>query len=1692
MKTPESRRKWLRISLKVLFWILAGVFTLIITGVLLLQLPAVQNYAAQKAVTYLKGKLKTEVRLASINIGFPKTINLKGLYIEDLKGDTLLYAAEVNAGIDMLGIITRNTVNVRSIDLEGVYGHVYRLYPDTTFNYSFIVSAFAAQDTSSVVSDTSAAMIIKLNTISFEDVRLKYRDTISGVNAAVNLGQFDTEFRDFDLEKMVFKVEGINLLNSSVTYIETTPLKKSADTSESVMPDLGFGTFSLEKFSADYVSKVSGIALAVDVGDLKVSTDKMDLVNQKFTVSSLQLNNSNISFSQAKPQHLDTIVAEVIKEQGIEKEIAQPEWEFTLKNLQLNNNQLSYNNLDSANKSTGIDFNHLLFSQFNLNLNNIYATPGKITADLDRLAFLEKSGFRLNDFRTRISYDTTNITLADLLITTPNSRIGDHLEASFTSITSIVDSLEQLRLNVNLNNTLIGVADILHIMPEISENESFKLNGSDKISLRGSITGPLNNIDIAGLVIDNGKNTRLAVSGEVRNILEPEDLFAMLNVTELRTTRNDIYTYAGTGLIPENISIPNNISISGQFNGYLRNFTSKMNVTTTFGNVRANVKMNPSLGNTEVPYKINVDVSNLDLGKILQQPDTLGPVSLTFYAEGVGMDPDSLNAMVRAKVSEAFYSGYTYKDLNLEGFIVNRSFHGEVWMKDNNIDFNYTGYVNLNPDSLAFIFDLNLNGVDLQALNLSEGDFKISGSVSSDLAKRYGPNPLGDVKIYDVKFIRNDFTCPLDTIRLESTYNYDSSFITISSPFLNASFKGDIILQELAATMTNHFNGYFEFAEPDSIITTRRLRDQDFNYSISMDDPNRICNDLLPGLKDYNPLVIQGNFNSREKIFNLEAGIPLINYNDITIDSLYFEVNTDPNNLKYNFTVAELSNPMLALQHFDFDGTINDNKITYHLNAAKSDSFNVLRTSGAFAKDNENYLLIVDEPLILNNTAWNIDPDNKITFSEKGLEAQRVILKGGNQLVSMITQPGDNIPLKVAFENFELSNASLIIEKDKELVRGRLNGHFILFKVNGVSAFTSDLSIDSLKFQSIPIGNLILMADNSDQPKTFDLGMRLSGNGNDMVLNGKYTARDSTSYLNMAVDISRLNLSAIEPFTFGQVSRMSGFLNGDIDIKGTIEKPEIMGELNLNDVAFNAPYANTYLKVNNNRMTLENQRLVVDNLTLVDTLQNTAVLNGYADFSDISDLKFDFSLKTEDFLAMNSNRSNGDMPLYGKLLIDSDIQLGGAVSSPVIRMRVQLNNGTNITYVMPESQYTLNQSEGIVVFTDSIAANSIMVKDTIPETRSSAQGISLNASIVFEPEAVLKMLVDPVAGDSMYVSGEGTLNFSMDPGGQMDLTGTYDISSGGYNLTINGLIKRQFKLSDESTITWTGDIMDAMVNLTAVYTVKTSPLLLLEGQLEGAEETERNKFRNNLTFFVYLNMTGNLLKPQISFDIEQPEDEKGYMNGAVNAKLNELKTDESQLNKQVFALLTLNRFLGQDPFETGNAPLTVESATRASASKILTQQFSALSEKYIKGVDLDVGLNSYEDYSTGNQQGRTQLQLGVTKEFLNDRVSVQVGGNVELEGERTRENEISNIAGNVNVEYKITPNGRYKLRAFRRIEYENPIEAELINTGIGITYSREFRRFKNLLESDKKRKERLSRLAEEPDNQKNNEGNEAN
>jgi hypothetical protein len=193
--------------------------------------------------------------------------------------------------------------------------------------------------------------------------------------------------------------------------------------------------------------------------------------------------------------------------------------------------------------------------------------------------------------------------------------------------------------------------------------------------------------------------------------------------------------------------------------------------------------------------------------------------------------------------------------------------------------------------------------------------------------------------------------------------------------------------------------------------------------------------------------------------------------------------------------------------------------------------------------------------------------------------------------------------------------------------------------------------------------------------------------------------------------------------------------------------------------------------------------------------------------------------------------------------------------------------------------------------------------------------------------------------------------------------------------------------------------------------------------------------------------------------------------------MNLLNEDESALNKQVFALLVLGRFIQENPLQTASGGTST--LVRSTVGKFLSAQLNQLTSKLIPGVEMNFDIQSYEDYQGGQAEGRTQVEIGLKKQLFDERLSVQLGGSIDVEGKRVRQNQATDIASDVQIEYRLTQDGRFRLKGFRHNQYEGVIEGQLVETGIGLVYVRDFNWRKNLFDRLKKKSD-TTKIEEQP------------
>lgn len=1673
-KNHTQIKRILKLLLKTILWLIAVPVILLLLLIGLLQIPDVQNFVTTKATGFISEKTGTKVTLKKLSIVFPKSVALEDLYVEDQAKDTLLYAHHIQVDISLYDLLSKK-ITVNHVELNTLTGHISRPVNDSSFNFNFIINAFSKPgnkepDKAEVPQDTTAAAWqFSLKTVELHAIYFTYHDGYTGTFADLKLGDFETKVNALDLNNKNIDVNSISLRNTYVNFTQNVSHKAPEPETPSKPFDynINVSTIAFSNITAIYNNTIQNQQAALALGGLVVKPKKIDILKERIELESISLSNTTAKYvmGEAPAQPEKPVTASDLPDT---LQTGSSNWIVTLNTLDLDSNHFYYDNNRIPKVKTGLDYNHLFAKNFTLHAKDVYGNAKNAQINLEELSFQEQCGFALKKFSGRIVYDTTHVDLSNLYIETNHSIIRDHLAIRYKSLAEIGKDIGNLYASLHLKNTSVQVSDLLYFVPGLTDIKALHITPQTTVKLSTDVKGIINDLHIREFDLFTPKNTILKLKGSLKQVMNPDRMYFDLTDLNLTSTRNDLYTILSPTLIPASVSVPETFALSGTLKGYLKNFNTNLHVQTSIGNILADIRMNPAAGNSEQPYEGSVKVEHFHLGKLLNQPATLGEISTSLNFRGSGLSAETINTEINLALEKAHVKDYDYSNLRVNGKLVKKSFTGKAVMDDPNLAFDFDGGISLDSAAPHYVFTFDLKGADLKALHLSPEDLRLSTYIKSDLQQQ-GDNITGAARIYNTLLIKKNKRIPIDSVILLSSTKDGISEISLQSGIIEAGLKGTLHMTGLAASFKEFIGSYYNLPGP---VQQTALKPQQFDYHINITDPTLIVEHAVPGLEELSPVAVSGSYNSAEKKLVTDLSVPHVKYTGTRADSIRLRINSDPGILKYSLNSSQVSNPTIRFENISLQGDIKDNLVGFQLSTAKDDSVKLLAMGGTLKNINGSHELKLNPELILNAEAWRVSPENYLQFTPQGLIANDVSITHNNQLIkanSLSKTPA--APLQLDFKDFDLSTVSKMLENKTDLLKGAVNGTVTLETYENTSAFSSDLSIRDFVFQSVPIGNVNVKASNKENPQFYDINLDIAGSGNDINLRGKYNVASKENALNFALDIRSLAMKTIEPFTFGQVTRMSGSLDGKIAIKGSINAPAINGNLHFKESALNPQFIDSYLRIPDGNLSFDQHKVVFKDFTLVDSLDNKAILSGNVDMKDLKNPGLDLRLRSDNFLVLNT--SVQDNPLYfGTIFLDSDINIRGNVNAPDVKARIRINKGSQVTYIKPESEVGKEENKGIIEFVDSLnTKKNIMTRnnDTLQQV-TMMKGIDLDAAITFDKTVQLKMLVDQQSGDSLYIVGGGSLHFLLDQSGKTTLTGKYQINDGGYHLTISELVRRDFKIEPGSSVTWSGDLLDAYVDIKAIYTIKTSPIDLIQNDLAGADELERNKYRNMLTFLVYLKMNGFLSSPEISFDIQLAPKDKGAVNGTVNSKLEELRSDETQLNKQVFALLTLRRFISDNPLDNGGGGGGLSSASRSSASKVLTQQLSSLSQKYIKGVDLDLGVNSFEDYSTGQEQGRTQLQIGVSKQLFNDKVTIRVGGNVELEGERAKQNNASDVAGNINIDYKLTEDGRYKLRGFRQNQYENPIEGEITKTGVGVVYVRNYNRLRELFTKPKQAK----------------------
>ncbi|HSV09444.1 MAG TPA: translocation/assembly module TamB domain-containing protein [Hanamia sp.] len=1668
-ESVEKKKRPVLITLaKILMWILGSVVFLIILVLILIQTAFVQNFARKKVVSYLEHKLKTKVEIGKLDVKFPTAISLQNVFFEDQTKDTLLYGGEIKVNIDMFKLISKN-IEIKEIALNNIVLEVKRLPPDSVFNFQFIVDAFTSEQKSTPSKDTTA-LKMNIDEILVNKTRIVYKDAFTGNDMDLTFGHLDTKISKFDPSHLLFNIPSITLKGLTGYFYQLEPLKKSIEKSvaEAAAPpehylQLQNKEINLSGINVNYKSAPSHMSSSIVIENAVVHPKTIDLKNSIVTLNNISLENSNIALETnskaVKKKPVDTTVTAPTPSMKIIS------GDITVKNI-----NLKYDDSSAPKAPSGMDFSHLDIKNFGLNISSLNYSSDTILASVKSASMQEKSGFVLNDLITDFSMVPSGVSLQNLLIQTPGSEIKKSIAVSYPSLDAIKKNMGMVGLDINLENTKIAVKDIQAFMPSMkSKMSSLPANSSLYVDTR--ITGKLSDLNLQKLILKGLSATDINVNGTIKGMPDSKKLSTDLSINKLQTSKQDILAFVPQKSLPKSISLPERLAVSGKVSGGMNDLYMNVAINTSSGNAKVNGTLQNITDKHKAHYDVVLNAGSLQLGSIMKNPK-LGVLTGNFIVKGNGYDPKTANATFDAVIPVVTYNNYTYHNLKAAGSIANQNYKINASARDPNLDLAFSANGSFSGKYPTADFVATIDSIKTLPLHFTTSKMIYHGDIAGNFTNVNPDSLAGNLVVTHSILVNDSQRITLDSAQIIADNSPGNQSLSVKTDFLSASIAGTYKLTQLADVFKQAINPYFAIG---SAKDTVKVDPYHFTVTAGVVD-NPALHAFLPSVTSLKPINLSGNFAS-DSGWNLAIRSPHIVYGTMVIDSVNFNAGTKNGALAFNTSLRRFeSGKSLNIYATTLDGTLQNNKLDFTLTVKDNKSKNKYRLSGMLnqpASDKYVFSLKPDS-LLLNYNKWTVNADNQIQYFNKDINAHNFILTQGNQHLSINstgTQP--NSPMQLSFQNFKIETLTGFVQSDSLMVNGLLNGNATVKNIQTQPTFTTDLSIDSLSIYNDTIGRLTAKVNNN-VANTYHADVSLSGRGNEVNINGDYVVKPVNSSYDFVVDIVTLQMKALEGFTKGALKDATGNMYGKIALNGSLKNPNIDGRIQFNNTAFNVTMLNNVFKIDKSAIAIINNKgIELNKFTIRDEANNAIIIDGAVNTPDFFNYTFNLKINAQNFQAINSTNKDNKL-FYGKMVFSTRLTVTGTPTHPVVDGDLTINDKTDFTVVLPQQEPGVEKREGIVRFVDmkATAEDSLFMAPYDSLKKSALVGYDVSLNINIDKNAIFNMIVDAANGDFLKLKGTGQLTAGIDASGKITLVGSYEIDEGTYNLSFN-FLKRKFNIQKGSRIVWTGEPTTAQLNVTAIYIANTAPIDLVQDQLAG---TNTVVYKQKLPFEVHLLLEGELLKPVITFDIILPENKNYNVSkdvvSTVETRLAQLREENGEMNKQVFALLLLNRFVGEDPFSSSGGSMNAGTFAMQSVSRLLSEQLNDLATNLVQGVDINFDLATTQDYTTGTEQNRTDLNVGVTKRLLSDRLTVTVGSDFELQGPMQTNQQASNLAGNISVNYKLSKDGRYMLRAYRKNDYTEEIEGYVIETGLAFVISADYNRFKELFSTKEQRRKK--------------------
>ena len=1077
---------------------------------------------------------------------------------------------------------------------------------------------------------------------------------------------------------------------------------------------------------------------------------------------------------------------------------------------------------------------------------------------------------------------------------------------------------------------------------------------------------------------------------------------------------------------------------------------------TDLGGVNMDLKLSSDKSKGLFAYSGAVKTTDYKLGKLLAN-EQLGEITFNLDVHGRHVTDRLPVVELKGLIASVDYSRYRYENITLDGEYKQGGFNGKVALDDPNGSIYLNGDVNVSSRIPTFNFQAIINKLRPHDLNLTSKypDTEFSLKLRANFTGGSVDEMIGEINVDSLEFMSPEKQYFMNNMNIRASKQNNENQLRLTSEFLTASVEGKFQYHTLPASILNIMRKYV----PSLILPPKKPIETHNNFQFDIHIYNT---DILSTIFDipltvYTHSTLKGYFNDPLQRLRVEGYFPRLQYKNNFIESGMILCENPSDHIRARVRLTNLKKK--GAVNLSLDAQAKDDNISTTLNWGNSAAVTYSGQLAAVAKflrtEGEKPLLkamveVKPTDIILNDTLWQIHPSQVVVDSGK-VDVNNFYFSHQDRYVRINGRLSDNpqdsvkVDLKDINMGYVFDIASI---SDDVNFEGDATGTAYASGVFKKPVMNTRLFIKNFSLNQGRLGDLNIYGEWDNENR----GIRLDASIKDISttpsrVTGIIHPLKPESGLDLNIEANELNLKFLEHYMKSIANDIKGRATGKVHFYGKFKGLNLDGAV-MTNASMNFDILNTHFAIKDTIL-LAPTGLTFNNIHISDMEGHSGRMNGYLHFQHFKNLNYRFEIQANNMLVMNTKEST-DMPFYGTVYGTGNALLtGNAIQGLDVNVAMTTNRNSIFTYINGSvASATSNQ---FIKFVDKTPRRTIQDSiqiisyyEQLQQKRQEAEeeqktDIRLNILVDATPDATMKIIMDPVAGD--YISGKGTGNIRTEfyNKGDVKMFGSYQINQGVYKFSLQEVIRKDFVIKNGSTITFNGAPLDANLDIQASYTVNSASLNDLI-----PEESSSIIQQPNVKVNCIMNLSGILVRPTIKLGIELPNERD-----EVQTLVRNYISTEEQMNMQILYLLGIGKFYTEDARNNQNSNVM----SSVLSSTLSGQLNNALSQVFETN-NWNIGTN----LSTGDK-GWTDMEVEgiLSGQLLNNRLLIN--GNF---GYRDNPMANTNFVGDFEAEWLINRSGDIRLKAYNETNDRYYTKTNLTTQGVGIMYKKDFNKWSDL------------------------------